>query len=163
MNNRPILSIVCALAEKNRAIGKNNQLLWHISEDLQNFKKLTSGHPIIMGQKTHESIGRVLPDRTNIVLTKNKYFKSKDCIISNSINEAINEAKKIEKKEIFIIGGGQIYAQTISMVDKLYLTLVHGEFEADTFFPDFSAFSTLLKEKFYESAEYKFKFVELIK
>lgn len=137
------VSIICALAAKNRAIGKNNALLWNIPADLKRFKELTTGHPIIMGQKTFESIGRPLPGRENIVITNDKNFNADNCKIFYSIPEAINYAKMIDPEEIFIIGGGSIYAQTIDMADRLYLTLVEGDFDADTYFPDYSAFEMI--------------------
>ena len=157
------ISIIAALAKNNRAIGLNNQLLWHISEDLKRFKKLTIGHPIIMGQKTFESIGKALPGRTNIILTKNTAFTASGCIIAHSIDNAIKKASQTDKEEVFIIGGGQVYAQTIGMADKLYLTLVEGDFKGDVFFPDYSDFKTVLKRKKYENDEHSFEFIDLKK
>jgi dihydrofolate reductase len=160
--NKPKVSIIAAVA-KNRAIGKDNKLLWHISEDLQRFKKITSGHPVIMGQKTFESLGRPLPNRTNIVLTFDKSYKAAGCTVVYSIDEAVKVASEKDKEEIFFIGGGQIYAQAIKFADKLYLTLVEGEYEADTFFPDYSDFKKIILEEPHESAGYKYKFLELEK
>lgn len=151
------ISLICALAEKNRAIGKNNALLWEIPADLQHFKKMTDGHPIIMGQKTFESIGRPLPNRTNIVVTNDQSFAAEGIRIFYSIPDAIAFAKMVDPIELFIIGGGSIYAQTIDLVDRLYLTLVDGDFEADTFFPDYSAFR-LVESEPGESNGYKFRY-----
>jgi|SRR3989344_682581 len=159
--DKPIISIICAM-DKNRAIGKGNGLLWHIPEDLKHFKNITSGHAIIMGRKTFESIGRPLPNRTNIVVTSDESFIAENCTICHTIDDALIEAKKIEPEEIFIIGGGQIYSQTISLADKLYLTIVEGEFEADTFFPDYSAFKAN-KEEPGSDENHKYKFLELVK
>jgi dihydrofolate reductase len=154
-----MISIICAVAEKNRAIGKDNKLLWNLPTDLAHFKKLTSGHPIVMGQKTFESIGRPLPNRTNIIVTLDKEFSADGCQIFHSIPEAIEYAKNLDD-EVFIIGGGSIYKQTIDLADRLYLTLVEGDFEADTFFPDFSNFKIISEEK-EESGGYKYKYAIL--
>lgn len=159
--DKPIISIICAI-DKNRAIGKGNGLLWRIPEDLKRFKNITSGHAIIMGRKTFESIGRPLPNRTNIIVTSDKSFIAENCIICHTIEEALIEAKKIEREEIFIIGGGQIYNQTINSADKLYLTLVDGEFEADTFFPEYDNFKITKEESGYDE-NHKYKFLELEK
>lgn len=148
--------------DQNKAIGKGNRLLWHIPEDLKRFKNITSGHAIIMGRKTFESIGRPLPNRTNIVVTSDKSFIAENCTICHTIEDALIEAKKIEPEEVFIIGGGQVYNQTINLADKLYLTIVEGEFEADAFFPDYSNFKEI-KEEPGSDENYKYKFLELIK
>ena len=127
-----MITIVVAMG-KNREIGKNNQLLWHLSKDLKHFKDLTSGHPIIMGRKTYESIGKPLPNRTNIVISKKDDWFEEGILIVGSVKEAVKFAKKIDE-EVFIIGGGNIYEQTIDLADKLEVTLVDAELEADTFF-----------------------------
>lgn len=159
----PLVSIICAIA-KNRAIGKNNELLWRIPEDLRYFKKKTGGHTVIMGKNTYLSIGRALPDRINIIITSDSQFQAPNCLIAASVEDALNLAKKKEKKEIFIIGGGMIYRQTISLADKLYLTVINkAAADADAFFPDYSEFKKVLKEKPRESNGLKYKFVELIK
>jgi dihydrofolate reductase len=157
---KPRISIIAAVA-KNRAIGKDNKLLWHISEDLQRFKKITSGHPMIMGQKTFESLGKPLPNRTNIILTLDKSYQALGCIIAHSIEEAVKIASEKDKEEIFFIGGGSVYSQAIKFADKLYLTLVEGEYDADTFFPDYSEFKKITFEEPHESAGYRYKFLEL--
>lgn len=126
-------TIVVAMGEKNE-IGTDNQLLWHLPKDLKHFKDLTSGHPIIMGRKTYESIGKALPNRTNIVISRKKNWFEEGILIVGSIKEAVKFAKKIDEN-IFIIGGGNIYEQTMEIADKLEVTLVKAELEADTFFP----------------------------
>lgn len=126
-------TIVVAMGEKNE-IGFENQLLWHLPKDLKHFKDLTSGHPVIMGRKTYESIGRPLPNRTNIVVSGKDDWFQEGILIVGSIKEAIKFAKKIDE-EIFIIGGGTIYEQTMNVVDKLEITLVKADLEADTYFP----------------------------
>ena len=115
-------------------IGFQNQLLWHLPKDLKHFKEITSGHPIIMGRKTYESIGKPLPNRTNIVISRKKDWFEEGILIVGSIKEAIKFAKKIDE-QIFIIGGGTIYEQTIDLADRLEVTLVDANLEADTFFP----------------------------
>jgi dihydrofolate reductase len=142
------LSIICALAE-NRAIGKDNRLLWHIPEDLKRFKRITAGHAVIMGRRTFESIGRALPDRTNIVISREPDLQAEGCLVVPSFEAALEKAREIEPEEIFIIGGGQVYRQAIERADKLYLTLIPGEYEADTFFPEYNRFDKIIrKEKF---------------
>ena len=159
---KPKISIIAAIG-KNRELGKKNKLLWHIPDDLPRFKKLTTGHPIVMGRKTFESIGRPLPNRTNIVVTRDSSYDVEGVVVVHSIEKAIEEAKKKDKEEIFVIGGGQIYEQAIKFVDKLYLTLVEGEYEADTFFPDYSQFKKKIFEQKNEYEGLKYTFLELEK
>ena len=127
-----VISIVVAIAENN-AIGKNNQLLWHLSADLKHFKEITSGHTIIMGRKTYDSIGKPLPNRRNIVISRNPNLNLQGVEIVGSLNEAI--ALCTNEKEVFIIGGAEIYKQSLPIINKIYLTTVHQTFEADAFFP----------------------------
>ena len=121
------------MGEKNE-IGSGNQLLWHLPKDLKHFKDLTSGHPIIMGRKTYESIGKALPNRTNIVVSRKKNWFQEGILIVGSIKEAVKFAKKIDEN-IFIIGGGNVYEQTMEIADRLEVTLVKANLEADTYFP----------------------------
>lgn len=121
------------MGEKNE-IGSGNQLLWHLPKDLKHFKDLTSGHPIIMGRKTYESIGKALPNRTNIVVSRKKDWFEEGILIVGSIKEAMKFAKKIDEN-IFIIGGGNIYEQTMEIADRLEVTQVKANLEADTYFP----------------------------
>lgn len=141
-------SIIVAMSA-NHGIGKDNKLMWNIPDDLKRFKNITNGHHVIMGRKTYESIieklGKPLPNRTSIVLTNNKEYKTQDGIlIASSVKEALSIAESHNETEVFIIGGGQIYAETIEMVDSIYLTrlldVING---ADTFFPaiDYSKFN----------------------
>lgn len=164
---KPKISIIAAIGE-NQELGKNNKLLWHIPEDLERFKKLTEGHVVIMGRKTFESLRSPLPNRINVIVTKNKdytvsLYRYIDTLICQTFKEAIKIAKTKEKKEIFIIGGGQIYQQAIDIADKLYLTIVDGNFDADTFFPDYSQFTKKIFEQKGKSENYKYRFVELEK
>ena len=126
-------TIVVAMGEKNE-IGFENQLLWHLPKDLKHFKEITSGHPVIMGRKTYESIGKPLPNRTNIVVSRKTDWFEEGILIVGSIKEAVKFAKKIDE-EVFIIGVGKIYEQTMDIVDKLEVTLVKADLQADTFFP----------------------------
>lgn len=129
-----MINIVVAKASNN-VIGAKNDLIWHLPNDLKHFKSLTSGHPIIMGRKTFESLGRPLPNRTNIVVTRDQNWNAEDIEIASSLQKAIEAAKKIDD-DIYIIGGGNIYKQAIEFTDVLYITEVHHEFDGDTYFPE---------------------------
>lgn len=144
--HKPVISAIAAIAE-NRALGKDNKLLFHIPEDMKRFKELTTGHVVIMGRKTYESIGRPLKNRTNIVVTRRSTPEVEGITVKHSIEEAIEYAKTIETEEIFIIGGGEIYTQALPFTDRLYLTIVKGSPEADTFFPDYSEFKKEIQRK----------------
>jgi len=157
------VSMIAAIASGNRALGKNNELIYHIPEDLQRFKKLTSGHIIIMGRKTFESIGKPLPNRTNIVITHDKTYSTEGIIVVHSLDEALRLVQLKGDDEAFIIGGGQIYQEAIGRADKLYLTIVEGNPDADTFFPDYSEFKKVVFEQFHESDSLKYKFLDLEK
>ncbi len=128
-----VISIVVAISENN-AIGKNNQLLWHLSADLKHFKEITSGHTIVMGRKTYDSIGKPLPNRRNIVISRNTDLILPGVEVVGSVNEAL--ALCTSEKEVFMIGGAEIYKQSLPITQKIYLTTVHQTFEADAFFPD---------------------------
>ena len=134
MSKKPIVSIIVAMA-KNRVIGKENDMPWHLPADLQHFRKMTTGKPIIMGRKTYESIGRPLPKRHNIIISRNSDYKVEGCDVVGSLEEAVSIAGEVE--EMFIIGGGFLYNQTIDAVNKLYLTFIDLEVEGDTFFPSY--------------------------
>ncbi len=159
------ISIIAAM-DKKRGIGKDNKIPWHIPEDFKRFKALTSGHPIIMGRKTWDSLPlKPLLNRTNIVVTRDLSFSFARpglAKLAGSLEEAIEIAKKAEgNEEVFIIGGGQIYQQAIKIADKLYLTIVDGKFDADTFFPDYSDFKKVISEEEHDNGEYKYTFLEL--
>src|SRR3989338_7621685 len=144
--HKPKISMIVAMDEK-RGIGKDNSLMWKIPGELARFKQITMGHPIIMGRKTFESIGRVLPGRKNIIITRDGNYKVAGAEVVNSLEEALIQAKSGNTDEIFIIGGGQIFEQALSLTDRLYLTLVKGDFKADTFFPDYSDFKKEISRK----------------
>jgi dihydrofolate reductase len=135
--NAPILSAIAAMTE-NRVIGKDNKMPWHLPADLKHFKTLTSGHPIIMGRKTFESIGRPLPNRTNIILTRDSNFAADNCIVVTSPEAAITLGKECDQEEVFIIGGAEIYQQLMPAIQRIYLTIIHHEFAGDAFFPELS-------------------------
>ncbi|MBU1062683.1 dihydrofolate reductase [Patescibacteria group bacterium] len=159
-----MVSIICIIA-KNRAIGFQNKLLYNIPEDMRHFREITTGHVIIMGKNTFHSINdNPLPNRINIIITRDKKFLAQNCLIANSIEESIELAKKQNKGEIFFIGGSQIYEQAIPFVNKLYLTIVDDKpKQADTFFPDYSEFKKIVIRKESELNGLKFKFIELEK
>lgn len=168
--NKPRISLIAALSE-NRVIGINNALPWHIPGDLKRFKELTNGHPIIMGRKTFESLSRKLPNRTNIVITrdgeklKREYAgnpNSPDVIVS-SLKDAIDIAKEAEgsENEIFIIGGGQIFEQALPQADRLYLTLVHTTINGDAYFPDYSEFKQVVESEDNKAEELDYTYLTL--
>ncbi len=161
---KPTVSIVVALAKKNRVIGKNNKLPWHIPEDLRHFKQVTEGHPVIMGRKTYESIGRPLPNRTNIVISRNKNYNARGCIVLSSLSESIKLASQKDKEEIFIIGGGQIFEEAIHITDRLYLTLVEGDFDGDVYFPVYeSLFTKVISRSEHKSDRHRYTFLTIVK
>ncbi len=153
-NISPIrISIIVAMNKGNRAIGANNALLWKIPADLKRFKELTTGHSIIMGRKTYESIGRPLPNRTNIIVTRDSETpamiaaKTAGCLVCPSLSEAIEIAKRHDDTEIFVIGGGEIYKQALPVTDRLYLTLVDSDSKGDVFFPEYEKEFTSIIEQ----------------
>tara|TARA_R110001583_G_scaffold39735_2_gene127233 strand:- start:35058 stop:35543 length:486 start_codon:yes stop_codon:yes gene_type:complete len=155
------ISIIVA-ASQNNVIGKDNQLIWRLSADLKRFKALTTGHHIIMGRKTFDSIGKPLPNRTSIIITRQADYKVEGCIVVNSLEEAL--AKVPADQEAFIIGGGTIYKEAIDKADKLYLTLVHKKFDGDTFFPkvDGKVWQSEKREDYMpsEKNEYAYSFID---
>ncbi|MCI2228940.1 dihydrofolate reductase [Polaribacter sp. MSW13] len=156
-----MVTIIAAIA-KNNALGKDNDLIWHLPADLKRFKKVTSGHHILMGRNTFESIGKPLPNRTTVIITRNNDYFKNGCLIANSIEEAI---ELTNNDDAFIIGGAQIYKQALesNLVDKLDITVVHQEFEADVFFPkiDLTIWEEVSREDFKadEKNKYDYSFV----
>lgn len=162
--NSPIISLIAVLSKKNRAIGAKNTLLWKIEGDLPRFKAITTGHPIIMGRLTYESIGRPLPNRKNIVISRTGNIENQDSLtVVDTIEKAFEEANKEKTDEIFVIGGGKIYKDTIHLANRLYLTLVDDEPEADTYFPDYSEFNKVIKKEEYPEHTPPFTYVILEK
>ncbi|GAA1372713.1 dihydrofolate reductase [Peribacillus frigoritolerans] len=129
-----MISLIVAM-DQNRVIGKNNKLPWHLPADLQYFKKVTMGHPIVMGRKTFESIGRVLPGRENVIVTRNQEFKAEGCVVLHDIAQIKMFADNHEE-EVFVIGGAEIFKEILPFTDRLYITEIHETFEGDTFFPE---------------------------
>ncbi len=164
-----VISIVVAMGTgrlHNHVIGRNNALLWHIPDDLKRFKQLTLGHPVIMGRKTFESIvsvlGKALPGRTNIVVTRDMDWKFDGVIAMHSLEEAVERAKEIDSEEIFIGGGTQLYTQALPLVDRLYLTLIDDDKEGDSYFPDYEReFTKIISEESGEWDGLRYRWVTL--
>lgn len=158
-----MLSIIAVIG-KHRELGKDNNLLWDIPHDLERFRRITKNHPVIMGRKTFESIGHPLPDRNNIVLSSDPSFFLEGVVIVRTLDEALTLAKKSPgSDEIFVIGGGSIYAQTIDRADRLYLTVVDATADADTFFPDYSRFIRVISQETHSDNGYRFTYFVLEK
>lgn len=141
MKNNIRISLVVAASEKN-AIGKDNQMMWNLPNDLKFFKNTTWGMPVIMGRKTYESLGKALTGRINIVITRQSGWNAEGVTVAASMEDALKEVAKTDAKEAYVIGGGQIYEQSMDIADRIYLTRVHADIEGDTYFPNVE------KEKF---------------
>ena len=156
-----MISLIWAMDE-NRVIGKDNQLPWHLPEDLKFFKRTTLGHPIAMGRKTHESIGRILPGRENIIITRNQDYQCEGCTILYSLDELYKLSQQ-NQDEIFVIGGAEIFQRVLLMADRLYLTKIHHAFSGDTYFPkiDMSEWELQSCEQGFqdEKNHYKYEFL----
>jgi dihydrofolate reductase len=138
MTDRPRVALIWAMS-RNRVIGLNNALPWRLPADMAHFKALTTGHPVIMGRKTYESLGRPLPNRTNIVLTGDRAWSAEGCLVAHSLREAVELANNnlpAGKTEVFVMGGENVYRQALACADRLYITLVEAEVEGDAWFPD---------------------------
>lgn len=152
-----MISIIVATS-KNRVIGNNNSLIWKLPADLKRFKQITTGNTIVMGRKTYESIGKPLPNRRNIIITRDTNYLADNCEIVNSIEEAL----MLCNNDCFIIGGGEIYKQSIDIADKIYLTLVQEDFEGDTYFPEIGKeWTKVIREDFEpdEKNAHKYSFI----
>ena len=147
-----IISIIAAM-DRKCGIGVDNKLPWRLSADLKRFRELTMGHHIIVGRKTFESIGRPLPGRRMIVVTHDVNYKAEGCDVTHSVEDAINLARERGESEVFICGGAEIYAQTIGVADRMYLTFVDAEVAADTFFPEFDEREWSEQESSYQPAD----------
>lgn len=161
-----MITIIAAIAENN-ALGKDNDLIWHLPADLKRFKKVTSGHHIVMGRNTFESIGKPLPNRTTVIITRNNKYQQEGCKIVHAIKDALEIAK--DDSEVYLIGGAQIYKQALeeNLVDRLDITRVHQYFEADVFFPkiDLKIWKEIFREDFKadERNKYDYSFVSYVK
>jgi dihydrofolate reductase len=155
------LSLIAAVG-KNNELGNGNKLLWDLPAEMKYFRATTSGHPVIMGRKTHDSIGRILPNRRNIIITRDPSYAKEGVEVAHSIEEAVTLLED-EEGEAFIIGGAEIYKQSMPFADKLYITHVDGTFEADAFFPAIdSSWQKVSEEKHEQDTEneYSFTFTE---
>ena len=161
-----LISIIVAVSE-NGVIGKDNQLLWRLPDDLKRFKKLTLGHPIIMGRKTFDSIGKPLPGRTSIVITRDTNFGMEGIVVVHSVENALLEAEKLETEETFIIGGGEIYSSALKLANRLYVTEVSTIISGDTYFNITNPQQWIETERTVHQAddkhEFAFNFVDYIK
>jgi dihydrofolate reductase len=146
------LIAACSL---NKVIGKNNTLIWKVPGDLKRFKELTSGHTVLMGRKTYESIGRPLPNRRNIILTRNPEFKAEGCLIYSDLKEVLD----LYKNDLFVIGGEEIYKQTLGYADYVELTLINKEFEGDAFFPNVPDWFVEQKREDLNCEEFDFSYI----
>jgi len=155
------ISIIVCIA-KNRGIGKNNDLLFRLRSDMKHFREITTGHPVIMGINTFKSIGVPLPKRLNIVLSPEP-IEISGCIVVNSLDLAKKVAAKNDKEEIFFIGGGMVYRQAIKFADRLYLTVVDEDPDADTFFPEYDDFTKVISDEPGEENGFKYRFITLEK
>ncbi len=156
-----MVSAIAAMG-RNRVLGLDNELLWRIPDDLKRFKRLTLGHPVIMGRKTFESIGRPLPGRTNIVITRDKKWHCDGVVTAHSVIEGIEEGKRADPEEVFVIGGGQIYEQALPYTDRLYLTLIDEDKKGDVYFPEYEKlFTDKIGEEAGEWNGLKYRWVDL--
>lgn len=150
------LTLIAAAAENN-ALGKDNQMIWHLPDDFKRFKQLTTGHYIIMGRKTFESFPKPLPNRTHVIITRQDNYTADGCIVVSSLDEAIKICP--QEEEVFVIGGGEIYKQSINRADKIELTRVHGTSpEADAFFPEIDTTKWKLTEEVFHPKDEKHAF-----
>jgi dihydrofolate reductase len=160
-----IISLIVAMTQ-NGVIGKDNQIPWHIPEDLKHFKEITMGHPIIMGRKTFESIGKALPGRKNIVLTRALSYNEDGVVVVHNFEQALREAKDHDK-EVFVIGGRQVYELALPQADQIYLTTIDRDFDGDTYFPrlDFkNEFEVLEESDWFDSKKgYSYRFQKAVR
>lgn len=158
MRSRPRISLIAAMS-KNRVIGVDNKLPWHIPSDLKRFRQITSGSPVIMGRKTYESIGRLLPNRQNIIITRQSRIEIPEATVVNSLEAAFEAAQPGPNHEVFVIGGAEVYRLALGQADRLYITLIDQEVQGDAYFPEWSdaEFSTRSREDHAdESTRYSF-------
>ena len=139
------ITLIAAMAE-NRVIGRAGTLPWHLPDDLSRFKRRTAGHAVVMGRRTFESLGGPLPDRRAIVITRRRDFAAGGAVVTHSLGEALDTARGWNEREVFILGGAEIYALALPLADRLELTVVHADIEGDTFFPEFDPAAWVLTE-----------------
>jgi len=156
------VSAIAAITKGDRGLGNGNKLLWKIPEDMGRFRELTTGHPIIMGRKTYESIGHPLPRRTNIIVTRNQDYRQEGCMVMPSVEAALKAGKELDPDAVFIIGGGEIYKAALPYTDRLYLTVVEGVASADAFFPEYEKeFTKVISKEKGEHQRLAYEFVAL--
>ncbi len=153
-----MISIIVACS-KNNVIGNDNKLIWHLPNDLKRFKRLTNGNPILMGRKTFESIGRPLPNRINIILTRDKNFKADGCIVYNNIEEAL----EIFHTNLWVIGGSEIYNQFLPHANSIEMTLIDKEFEGDSYFPELDKSWNIVNAEQHTNDEFSYSFISMIR
>lgn len=144
-----------AACSSNKVIGNNNKLIWHVPGDLKRFKELTSGHTILMGRKTYESIGRPLPNRRNIILSRDPNLKIEGCLVYSDLLEVL----ELYKNDLFVIGGEEIYRQTLGYADKIELTLIHKEYEGDAYFPEITEHFTIGEQQDLSGPEFDYSYI----
>ena len=149
-----MINIIVTMS-KNRVIGDSNTLIWHLPEDLKRFRQLTTGNTIVMGRKTYESIGKPLPNRRSIIITRDPDYSVEGCEVVNSLEEAL----LLSNSDCFIIGGGEIYRQVIDIADRIYLTLINKEFEGDTSFPELKDWVEISYEDF-SNDDFEYSFIQ---
>jgi len=157
-----MITLIVAVS-KNGVIGNDNKLIWHLPEDLKRFKKLTTNNVVVMGRKTHESIGKALPNRLNVILSKDsKWYKPLGdwCVVCYSIEEVL---ERFKYRDIFIIGGGQIYKEFLPHADKIEMTLIDKEFKGDTYFPDLGSEWIEFSRETNTNDEFKYHYIQLVK
>lgn len=160
------ISLIAAISE-NRILADSSQehihvgIPWNIPSDERRFQEITWRHPVIMGRKTYSTFNTPIPNCTNIIITRDPHFQAFGCVVLNSLQQAIAWAKMSETEEIFIAGGGRIYTEAIHLANKLYLTIVKGNFRGDIYFPEFANFGTITKEEHLQENGFEFKFVEI--
>lgn len=159
MTNVRISAIVAIDAK--RGMGKNGGIPWHIPGEQKRFKEITTPHPMIMGRKTFASIGRVLPGRPHIIVTRDTSFSFPETIVVHSLAEALEKAKKLDQEEIFVIGGGEIFKEAMPFVTRLYLTVIEQDFDCDTFFPDYSEFAKVVEKEEHTESDPKYRYLTL--
>lgn len=158
---KPIVSAVAAIALPNRVLGNKGKIPWQIPEDIKFFRDKTLGRVMIMGRKTYDSIGKALPGRTSIVVTRDESYKLNDAMVVHTIDDALKIAREKEQEEIMVIGGGEIFKAALPQTDRLYITIVEGEYEGDAFFPEYPEFTKVISERKSEGNGYKYVFLTL--
>jgi len=162
----PLISLIAAISE-NRILADSTKehihvgIPWNIPSDERHFQEITRRHPVIMGRKTYTTFNKPIPNCTNIIVTRDPNFQAFGCLVFHSLQEAVEWAKMSETEEIFIAGGREIYTQAMAFANKLYLTIVEGNFEGDIYFPEFTNFGKVIKEEKLQENGFDFKFVEI--